>query len=86
MKKTIITILIIAIILTLVGCTEMERVQKPVDTSMFVIVEGGGPYSYIIAYHKETKVMYAISNGTYNAGIFTVMVNPDGSPMLWESP
>ena len=51
---------------------------------MFVLIEGGGMHSYYIVYHKETKVMYAVSNGTYSAGNFTVMVNPDGSPMLWK--
>lgn len=80
----IIGVLIIGVLLALAGCTHMERVQKPVETSMFVLIEGGSTNNYLIVYHKETKVMYAISNGTYNGGSFTVMVNPDGSPMLWK--
>lgn len=32
------------------------------------------------------KVMYAVSGGAYNNGTFTLLVNPDGTPMLWEGP
>jgi len=65
------------------GCGKATETDKPSD-SMFVIVEGGGLNSYIIAYHKETKVMYAVSNGVNNSGTFMVLVNPDGTPMIYE--
>lgn len=32
-----------------------------------------------IVYHKETKVMYVVSDD-----IFTLLVDADGKPMLWE--
>nr|DAZ14933.1 MAG TPA: Lysis protein [Caudoviricetes sp.] len=51
--------------------------------SMFELVERGGS-AYAIVYHRETKVMYAVSIGYNNAGTFTVMLNADGSPLLWE--
>ena len=35
-------------------------------------------------YHKETKVMYAVSSGGFNSGNFTVLVNPDGTPMIYK--
>ena len=35
---------------------------------------------YNIVYHKETKVMYAGGNDT----VFTVMLDADGKPLLWE--
>ena len=76
----------------LIGCntkiehTRIERVdeelQQPI--SMFIVVEGRGIDSYRIVYHRDTKVMYAVSCGGYNAGNFTVLLNPDGSPMLWK--
>lgn len=50
---------------------------------MFVLIEEG-EYWYVY-YHQETKVMYVMSLSSYNRGNFTVMVNPDGSPMLYEN-
>lgn len=50
--------------------------------SMFVYIQECG--SYDIVYQKDTKVMYAISSGTYNNGTFTLLVNADGSPMVYE--
>lgn len=86
-KRIICALLCVIFAFFLIGCgTSIERVdekpQKPV--SMFIIVEGSGMDSYRIVYHRDTKVMYAISCGGYNAGNFTVLLNPDGSPMIWE--
>jgi len=87
LKRIICALLCVIFAVFLIGCgTTMERVddelQKP--PSMFVVVEGSGLDSYRIVYHRDTKVMYAISCGGYNAGNFTVLLNPDGSPMLWK--
>ena len=76
---------IILSMLLLSGCemTEVESVnENNKDTSMFVIIENTGTWS--VVYHKETKVMYVVSCGAYNAGTFTVLVDADGKPMLWE--
>jgi hypothetical protein len=87
-KRIVCALLCVIFALILIGCsTPMKRVddkqQKP--PSMFVIVEGGkGLDAYCVVYHRDTKVMYAVSCGTYNTGNFTVLVNPDGSPMLWN--
>lgn len=86
-KQIICALLCVIFALFLVGCgTPIERVdekpQKPV--SMFVVIEGGKMDNYKVVYHRDTKVMYAISNEGYNRGNFTVLVNPDGSPMLWK--
>ena len=68
------------------GCShtevEEEGKQNESETSMFIVVEEA--ISWEIAYHRETKVMYAISYGGYNAGTFTLLVDADGNPMLWE--
>jgi hypothetical protein len=49
---------------------------------MFVTIESG--WDYRVVYHKDTKVMYAVSDGSSNIGTFTLLVNPDGSPMLYK--
>lgn len=56
--------------------------DKTSNLSMFIKIEDGNGYT--IVYHSDTKVMYAISEGYYNTGTFTVMLNADGTPMLWE--
>jgi hypothetical protein len=48
---------------------------------MFVEIECTATWA--IVYHKETKVMYAVSDGRYNRGTFTLLVNADGSPMVY---
>lgn len=37
-----------------------------------------------IVYDRETGVMYAMSRGGYCYGSMTVMVNPDGTPRVYE--
>ncbi len=62
----------------------VETVENPVidDGTNFVCV---AEYStFVIKYNTKTLVMYAVSDDTYNHGTFTVLVNADGSPMLWE--
>ena len=72
--------------LMLTGCgatVEKElTTPEPVNVSMFKQIEMTNGWR--IVYHRETKVMYAVSCGTYNMGTFTLLVNPDGTPMLYE--
>lgn len=84
MKKIFYLVLIIMILLACIGCdgTTIESVQDNANTSMFVKVESNTNFD--IVYHKETKVMYTISRGNYNHGTFTVMLDADGNPLLWE--
>ena len=85
-KRIVSIILVIALICILTGCNHpMSREKQGIAQSMFVIVDGSAFDTFYVVYNRETKVMYAVSNGTYNTGNFTVLVNPDGSPMLWES-
>lgn len=53
------------------------------DPSMFVLIEKGEHWN--VYYHQETKVMYVMSLSSYNRGNFIVMVDQDGSPMLYEN-
>ena len=64
------------------GCVANVETEKTKEESMFVMVEETLVWS--VVYHRESKVMYAVSGGSYNGGTFTLLVNADGSPMLWE--
>lgn len=75
----------IACMILLCGCSvaETEKANENQEsTSMFVEVEQA--MGWKVVYHKETKVMYAISGGSYNHGTFTLLVNADGTPMLYK--
>ncbi len=61
---------------------ESDLKNQGTDVSMFVVLEVGTTYK--IVYHHETKVMYAVSTGSYNAGTFTVMLDADGKPLLYK--
>ncbi len=80
MKKAI---LIFALLLCLLLCSCGATVTNESDnnTSMFVRLEA--TYEWSIVYHKETKVMYAVSTSQYNHGNFTLLVNADGTPMVY---
>lgn len=60
------------------GFSEAEATQE----GMFVAVYTG--VNYYVVYQKDTKVMYAVSYSSSNRGNFTLLVNPDGTPMVWE--
>lgn len=84
MKKTI---LIFALLLCLLMCSCAATVMNESDNtsdnlSMFIKLEE--TYEWQIVYHKDTKVMYAVSIGHYNSGNFTLLVNADGTPMIYE--
>lgn len=88
MKKHVaVVVYILSLVIAMTACTWSE-VEKAYDEdsdepiiSMFVEVEQNG--NFRVLYHKETKVMYVVSNSTYNYGNFTLLVNPDGSPMIY---
>jgi hypothetical protein len=79
--KRIIAAMLIVCFCVLCGCASSTVVAAD-NGPMFVTVEEG--YCWYVVYHKETKVMYVVSDGGYNRGNFSLLVNPDGTPMLWE--
>ncbi len=85
-KKFLATVLLVIImVLSFVGCTTQATTEEDSDNtecSMFVYVEN--TMIYDVVYHKDTKVMYTISRGSYNQGTFTVLLNVDGTPMVYE--
>ena len=83
--KLMVASLVACMLLT--GCgakmiRESDMKNQETDVSMFVLLEVGS--SYKIVYHRETKVMYAISYGGWNDGTFTVMLDADGKPLLYK--
>lgn len=92
MKRPILTIIstVILAILTLLFIWVISRRLAIVergggitkDASMFVLVESTVQWN--VVYHKETKVMYAVSDCGVGSGVFTLLVNADGTPMLYD--
>lgn len=86
--KRIITILCVRLLLT--GCRETsesnegnnQQKENKQKKSEFVTIEDG--WNYKVVYNRDSKVMYVVSWGSYNIGTFTLLVNADGSPMLYD--
>ena len=81
MKKIIAILLVLAMVVCFVGCANIEE-NTSEENSKFVIVEKTG--IWMVVYHKDTRVMYVVSYGSYNCGTFTLLVNADGTPMLYD--
>ena len=81
MKRTLCLLLVIVFIFLLTSCAKVESVQKDGQLSMFVVIEITSGWE--VVYHRDTKVMYAVSTSSYNIGNFTLLVNPDGTPMIY---
>lgn len=79
-------LIIASIALMFTGCSsvraEAKEVEETDDGSTFILVDAD--YYCWIVYHKDTKVMYAVSRSGYNTGTYTLLVNADGTPMVWE--
>jgi hypothetical protein len=83
MKKIISFILILFVICILLcncSCENRENIVNADTGSMFTVVEHSFGYNYMVIYHNNTKVMYSRSLD----GHLTVLVDPDGSPMVYE--
>lgn len=82
MKRILIASLVL-ILLVFASCTAtVEKSENQQESSMFVQIEQTNIWK--IVYHKETKVMYTVAIGMYNSGDFTLLVNPDGTPMIYK--
>ena len=79
--KILIIFILLALLLT--GCNKVIDSEEDIEApSLFTEVEVTATYK--VLYHKETRVMYAVSDSDYNKGNFTLLVDPDGKPLLWE--
>ena len=81
MKNKILVMIVIGLMIICTGCAVVEKDPYQSGTSMFIQVEDAS--AFCVVYHRETKVMYAVSKGSYNYGNFTLLVNAYGSPMIY---
>ena len=87
MKKVILILLIVLIVVLLTGCSSLDEVpskEQEQELSMLMILKNY--YSGLILVDRETNVMYWMSNGSYNSGNLTLLVDQDGNPKIWEGP
>lgn len=62
------------------GCSG-EKAEAS-SNSRFMKIESN--FEWIIYADRETGVMYAVSNGMYNHGTFTLLVDANGDPLIYE--
>ena len=87
MKKLIAIFVAIALCACLfAGCFRHynnEYRAKYWENTGFTYIESKGCADYV--YHNDTKVMYVSIRGIeYDSSGMSVLVNPDGTPMIWE--
>ena len=84
MKKIFAVLATLMLGVTIAGCSPNPAETTYVDDvpSRFVIIEKSGNWSVVA--DQEAKVMYAVSAGSYNYGTFTMLVDSDGTPLLYE--
>jgi len=86
-KKQIFTnVLLITLVASLCivlfnGCDNVNA-ENSVNVSRFACVEN--IYDWEVVYDRYTRVMYAVSKGSYNRGSFTLLVDGEGKPLLWS--
>ena len=78
MKKKIIAVIVTATLL-IAGCSDTANVSAGKDKMMTKIED---EWEYNIYVDKGTNVMYI--KGTGDGGTFTVMLNADGTPKIWQ--
>ena len=84
MRKNIIITVLAFILAGFVLCGALCFQEADADSTIgFEVIDRSFRSTWIV-YDVETGVMYAMSHGSYNTGSMTVMVNPDGTPRVWE--
>ena len=64
------------------GCGPRGEKAVASSKSTFMIVES--EFNWWICADRETGVMYAVSRGAYNCGNFTLLVDAEGNPLIYE--
>ena len=88
-KRLLAAMLTATICFGMIGCSPDKSVEELRSdskeksvSSMFVAIEYNS-LNGVVCYQKDTKVMYWVSRGTSSYGNLTMLVNPDGSPMVY---
>lgn len=85
MKKIKLSIVIALLATTLLGCGErtiQNEAKKEQDTSYFIRISS--EYGGDIVYDSRTGVQYWRSEGAYNHGTLTVLIDADGNPLIYK--
>ena len=86
MKRMAIVAVLVLAMLALCGCVgqmSREEVARESENDMLFMQVSRENDGRVIV-DKATRVMYWKSHGAYNYGTLTVLVNPDGTPRIWE--
>lgn len=83
--KYILIIITALTILLAAGCGKVKNKtdQAPVNASRFKRVEYNSVWEIVV--DRETGVMYVVSRGGHNQGTFTVLVDADGKPLIYDN-
>lgn len=77
------TIVLVAVFLLLSGCAKVEKAEiMQRNVGRFVVVEDAMDWDVVA--DRKTGVMYAVSQGGYNRGNFTLLVDAEGKPLIWK--
>ena len=81
MKRSIKIILCILMILSLFACNQIDNTEaySTKESNMFVEIYSSKSEPYKIVYHKDSRVIWAVSNN----GVFTRIDDRYGEPLLW---
>ncbi len=87
MKRWFVAALALALALWLAGCASGKVAAGQIagmetDNRMFMVVSN--EMSGKVLVDKATGVMYWMSYSSNNYGSMTLLVNPDGTPRIWE--
>ena len=87
MKRWIVAAMVLALWLVLAGCStgkvdSQKIAESEIDNRMFMVVSEESSGRVLV--DKSTGVMYWASDNSYNRGNLTLLVNPDGTPRIWE--
>lgn len=83
MKKIMISLIIVTTIIGLAYILkDIVGIESKADNARFIKIDEYD-YGYIV-YDKQTKVEYAVSNGSYNRGTITLLVDQEGKPLLYK--
>lgn len=82
--RMMVVLLIVGVfVISLCSCSNTTATSALNDgTSMFVLLEQTPQWK--VVYHKDTKVMYAVSDYGTGSGVFTALLNSDGTPMIYR--
>lgn len=84
-NKALLTIMLLTIILS--GCgqrTIQDEAKKEQDSYNTYFIRISSEYSGDIVYDSRTGVQYWRSDGMYNSGNLTVLLDTDGKPLIYK--